>query len=61
VTLVEFDMDTSADTLDQADEEILTYAVSDEEIEAAGGIEIGAKASAIPPQSAPCLLRCTWQ
>jgi hypothetical protein len=45
----------------EADEDILTYTVSDEAIEAAAGIEIGAKASAIPPQSAPCLLRCTWQ
>ena len=55
------DPNNTTGTLDQADEEILTYAVSDKEIEAAGGIEIGAKASAIPPQSAPCLLRCTWQ
>jgi hypothetical protein len=45
------------DNLDQADEEILTYTVSDEAIEAAAGIESGA-ASYLPPQSDPCLLRC---
>jgi hypothetical protein len=33
-------MDNPADTLDQADEEILTYTASDEALEAAGGTEI---------------------
>ena len=32
-------MDNPADTLDQADEEILTYTVSDEALEAAAGSE----------------------
>ena len=32
-------MDNPADTLDQADEEVLTYTASDEELEAAAGIE----------------------
>jgi hypothetical protein len=31
------DMDNSADTLDQTDEDILTYTVSDEALEAAAG------------------------
>ena len=31
------DLDNPADTLDQADEEILTYTVSDEALEAAAG------------------------
>jgi hypothetical protein len=30
-------MDNPADTLDQADEEVLTYTASDEELEAAAG------------------------
>jgi hypothetical protein len=42
----------------EADEDILTYAVSDEVIEAAAGIERGEAASILPPQSEPCLLRC---
>ena len=46
-----------ADSLDRADEDILTYTVSDEAMEAAAGIESGA-ASILPPQSEPCLLRC---
>jgi hypothetical protein len=41
----------------EADEDMLTYTVSDEVIEAAAGIESGA-ASILPPQSEPCLLRC---
>ena len=41
----------------EADEDILTYTVSDEAIEAVAGIERGA-ASILPPQSDPCLLRC---
>jgi len=32
-------MDNPADTLDQADEEILTYTASDEALEAAAGTE----------------------
>ena len=32
-------MDNLADTLDQADEDILTYTNSDEELEAAAGTE----------------------
>jgi len=51
------DPNNTTGTLDQADEEILTYTVSDEAIEAAAGIESGA-ASILPPQSEPCLLRC---
>ena len=34
-------MDNPADTLDQADEDILTYTVSDEALEAAAGTERG--------------------
>jgi hypothetical protein len=45
-------MDTSADTLDQADEEILTYTVSDEALEAAAGIEIEAPTYVLP---------CPWR
>ena len=41
----------------ETNEDILTYTVSDEVIEAAAGIESGA-ASILPPQSEPCLLRC---
>jgi hypothetical protein len=32
---------TTSDTLDQADEEVLTYTASDEELEAAAGTESG--------------------
>jgi hypothetical protein len=39
-------MDTSADTLDQADEEILTYTASDEALEAATGFGAGPLAAA---------------
>jgi hypothetical protein len=49
---------TTIDTLDQADDDILTYKASDEALEAAAGMEKGQYASVIPPQSAPCLLRC---
>jgi hypothetical protein len=45
----------------QIDDDILSYTVSDEEIEAAVGTERGEYASYIPPQSAPCLLRCPWE
>ena len=38
-------------TLDQADEDILTYTASDEALEAAAGIERGADASYYPPQT----------
>ena len=38
-------MDNPADNLDQTDEDILTYTVSDEEIEPAAGIERGAGVS----------------
>jgi hypothetical protein len=34
-------MDNPADTLDQADEDILTYTLSDDALEAAAGIERG--------------------
>jgi hypothetical protein len=34
-------MDKPADSLDQADEEILTYTASDEELEAVAGTELG--------------------
>jgi hypothetical protein len=34
-------MDNPADTLDQADEDILTYTASDEALEAAAGTERG--------------------
>ena len=34
-------MDNLADTLDQADEDILTYTASDEELEAAAGVAGG--------------------
>jgi hypothetical protein len=53
-------MDSSADTL-EADENILSHTVSDEALEAAAGMEKGEYASVIPPQSAPCLLRCYWE
>jgi hypothetical protein len=36
------DPNTTTGTLEEADEDILTYTVSDEEIEAAAGIERGA-------------------
>jgi hypothetical protein len=49
-------------TLDQADEDILTYTASDEALEAAAGIERGADASYYPPQTQPCLLQClVWR
>jgi hypothetical protein len=35
------DMDNPADTLDQANEEVLTYTASNEALEAAAGIEGG--------------------
>jgi hypothetical protein len=34
-------MDNPADSLDQADEEILTYTASDEELDAVAGTELG--------------------
>ena len=40
---------TTTGTLDQADEDILTYDVSDEALEAAAGTERGAKSPAKPP------------
>jgi hypothetical protein len=40
--------DTTSDILDQADEEILTYTVSDEAMEAAAGIEMAAATVAAP-------------
>ena len=42
---------TTTATLDQADEDILTYTASDEALEAAAGIERGADASYYPPQT----------
>jgi hypothetical protein len=44
--------------IDQAEEDILTYTVSDEALESAAGIEKGEGASILPPQSDPCLLSC---
>jgi hypothetical protein len=51
------DPNTTPATL-EADEEILTYTIADEAIEAAAGIERGKAASYLPPQSEPCLLQC---
>jgi hypothetical protein len=43
-------MNDQTTTLDQADEEILTYTVSDEALEAAGGMEWAAPTDfSIPP------------
>ena len=42
----------------EAEEDFLTYTVSDEAIEAAAGIKKDPRASILPPQSEPCLLRC---
>ena len=35
--------DTTSDTLDQIDEDVLTYTVSDDALEAAAGTERGAR------------------
>jgi hypothetical protein len=48
--------------LDQAEEDILTYTLSDEALESAAGIEKVEGASILPPQSEPCLLSClVWR
>jgi hypothetical protein len=50
-------MDNPADTLDQADEEILTYTVSDEALEAAAGMWGGAQSlncTVLLPLPVPC-------
>jgi hypothetical protein len=55
-------MNDETTNLDQADEDILTYTASDEALEAAAGIERGARASYYPPQTQPCLLQClVWR
>jgi hypothetical protein len=47
---------TTTATLDQADEEILTYTASDEALEAAAGIERGARPTVL--NSAPVCYYC---
>jgi hypothetical protein len=51
-------MDNPADTLDQADEEILTYTVSDEALEAAAGTERGVVSVPRCPSPSSCLAGC---
>jgi hypothetical protein len=56
------DQNNTTGTLVEADEAILTYTASDEALEAAAGIERGARASYYPPQTQPCLLQClVWR
>jgi hypothetical protein len=50
--------DTTSDILDQADEEILTYTVSDEALEAASGTERGVNKLFTDPTSKLLLPRC---
>ena len=47
------DTSTTTATLDQADEEILTYTVSDEALEAAAGTERGGISLRYPHSTAP--------